>query len=67
MVAYRDGRAAFSEQAIVERIGAKIEEVEASHVPFLTQPKAIADVIDRAAQGARASDFHVSPYPAAWK
>lgn len=34
------------------RIGAEIEEVEASHVPFLTQPKAVADVIDRAAQGA---------------
>lgn len=33
-----------------ERIGARIEEVEASHVPFLTQPKAVADVIDRAAQ-----------------
>ena len=35
-----------------KRIGARIEEVQASHVPFLTQPKAVADVIDRAAQGA---------------
>jgi pimeloyl-ACP methyl ester carboxylesterase len=35
-----------------KRIGARIEEVKASHVPFLTQPKAVADVIDRAAQGA---------------
>lgn len=35
-----------------ERIGARIEEVEASHVPFLTHPRAVADVIHRAAQGA---------------
>jgi pimeloyl-ACP methyl ester carboxylesterase len=35
-----------------KRIGANIEEVTASHVPFLSQPKAVADVIDRAAQGA---------------
>ncbi|WP_230534511.1 alpha/beta fold hydrolase [Microvirga roseola] len=35
-----------------KRIGATIEEVQASHVPFLTQPKAVADAIDRAAQGA---------------
>lgn len=35
-----------------KRIGANIEEVAASHVPFLSQPKAVADVIDRAAQGA---------------
>ncbi|MCK5932690.1 MAG: alpha/beta hydrolase [Fulvimarina manganoxydans] len=33
-----------------ERIGATIEEVKASHVPFLSHPAAIADVIDRAAQ-----------------
>ena len=37
---------------MANRIGAKITEVKASHVPFLTQPKAVADVIDRAAQGA---------------
>ncbi|SDP38187.1 Pimeloyl-ACP methyl ester carboxylesterase [Filomicrobium insigne] len=34
------------------RIGAKIEEVKASHVPFLTQPKAVADTIDGAARAA---------------
>lgn len=33
-----------------ERIGATIYEVQASHVPFLTQPKAVADAIHRAAQ-----------------
>lgn len=33
-----------------ERIGAEIIEVEASHVPFLTQPRAVADVIDAAAR-----------------
>ena len=32
------------------RIGAAIVEVEASHVPFVTQPRAVADVIDRAAR-----------------
>lgn len=38
-----------------ERIGAVVTEVEASHVPFLTQPKAVADVIDAAAQGAHSA------------
>ena len=33
-----------------ERIGAEIVEVEASHVPFLTQPLAVAEVIDSAAR-----------------
>jgi len=33
-----------------ERIGAEVTEVEASHVPFFTQPRAVADVIDRAAR-----------------
>lgn len=33
-----------------KRIGAEITEVKASHVPFVTQPKAVADVIDRAAR-----------------
>lgn len=33
-----------------ERIGAEITEVDASHVPFLTQPLDIAAVIDRAAR-----------------
>ena len=33
-----------------ERIGATITEVEASHVPFLTHPRVVADVIDAAAR-----------------
>jgi pimeloyl-ACP methyl ester carboxylesterase len=36
------------------RIGAVTEEVNGSHVVFLSQPKAVADVIDRAARGAAA-------------
>ena len=36
---------------MAERIGAAVTEVDASHVPFLTQPKTVADVIDTAAQG----------------
>jgi pimeloyl-ACP methyl ester carboxylesterase len=35
---------------MAKRIGAKIDEVKASHVPFMTQPKAVADTIDRAAR-----------------
>lgn len=35
-----------------ERIGAQITEIEASHVAFLTHPKEVADVIDRAAHDA---------------
>jgi pimeloyl-ACP methyl ester carboxylesterase len=35
-----------------ERIGAKITEVKGSHVVFVTQPKAVADAIDRAARDA---------------
>jgi pimeloyl-ACP methyl ester carboxylesterase len=38
-----------------QRIGAVTEEVTGSHVVFLTQPKAVADVIDRAARGAAAA------------
>lgn len=37
-----------------KRIGAVTEEVKGSHVVFLSQPKAVADVIDRAARGAGA-------------
>nr|WP_298682326.1 alpha/beta hydrolase [uncultured Dongia sp.] len=33
-----------------KRIGAVAEEIEGSHVVFLTKPKAVADVIDRAAR-----------------
>jgi pimeloyl-ACP methyl ester carboxylesterase len=35
-----------------ERIGAEPTDVEASHVVFFTQPRAVADVIDRAARAA---------------
>lgn len=34
------------------RIGAEVTEIEASHVAFLTQPRAVADVIDAAARDA---------------
>jgi len=37
---------------MAKRIGATTTEVRASHAVFMTQPKAVADVIDRAAQGA---------------
>lgn len=37
---------------MAERIGARVTEVKASHAVFMTQAKAVADVIDRAAQGA---------------
>lgn len=37
---------------MAERAGAEITEVEASHVPYLTQSRAVADVIDRAARSA---------------
>lgn len=35
---------------MAERINADIVEVEASHVPFITRPREIADVIDQAAR-----------------
>lgn len=37
---------------MAERMGARITKVSASHALFITQPKAIADTIDRAAKGA---------------
>ena len=40
-------------------IGAETVEVKASHVPYLTQPLAVADVIDRAARAV--SDGKVAP------
>ena len=45
---------------MAERTGGETVEVEASHVPYVTQPHAVADVIDRAARatsqgGARAN------------
>ncbi len=43
---------ATQDRATAERIGAEVTEVEASHVVFFTQPRAAADVIDRAARSA---------------
>ncbi|AJY45553.1 alpha/beta fold hydrolase [Martelella endophytica] len=39
--------------AMAERIGADITTVDASHSIFMTQPQAVAEVIDRAANGVR--------------
>ena len=39
-------------RATATRIGAETHEIEGSHVVFLTQPDAVADVIDRAARSA---------------
>jgi pimeloyl-ACP methyl ester carboxylesterase len=39
-------------QHMAKRISAKVTEVDASHAVFMTQPKAVADVIDQAAKGA---------------
>lgn len=43
-------------QAMAKRIGAKVTEVKASHAVYMTQPKAVADVIDLAARGAAAAE-----------
>jgi pimeloyl-ACP methyl ester carboxylesterase len=40
-------------RSTARRIGAVATEVSGSHVVFLTQPKAVADVIEQAARGAR--------------
>jgi pimeloyl-ACP methyl ester carboxylesterase len=40
---------------MAERIGATITEVPASHVPMVSQPQAVADVIDAAAKGVSGS------------
>lgn len=39
-------------RSMAERIGAPVTNVKASHAVFMTQPKAVADVIDQAAQSA---------------
>lgn len=39
-------------QDMAKRIGAKVTEVKASHAVYKTQPKVIADVIEKAARGA---------------
>ncbi|HET6389348.1 alpha/beta fold hydrolase [Hyphomicrobium sp.] len=42
-------------QKMAQRIGARITEVKASHALCFTRPDVVADVIDRAAQGAEAA------------
>jgi hypothetical protein len=37
-----------------EKIGATKIEIRASHVPMVSQPRAVADVIDQAARNASA-------------
>lgn len=37
---------------MAERIGAQVTDVDGSHVSYISQPRAIADVIDRAARAA---------------
>ena len=39
-------------RSTARRIGAVTQEVKGSHVVFLSEPKAVADVIDRAARSA---------------
>ncbi len=39
-------------RSTAERIGARTTEVKGSHVVYLTQPRAVAAVIESAAQGA---------------
>lgn len=46
---------------MAERAGAEIVEVEGSHVSFVSQPRAIADVIDRAARSASESAAVATP------
>jgi len=43
-------------RAMAKRIGAQITEVQASHALFITQPKAIADVIEQAARNTMRAD-----------
>jgi pimeloyl-ACP methyl ester carboxylesterase len=48
-------------RSTARRIGAETTEVPGSHVVFLTQPKAVADVIDAAAQGASTMAVKTAP------
>jgi pimeloyl-ACP methyl ester carboxylesterase len=43
-------------QKMAKRLGATVQEVEASHAVYMTQPKAVAGVIERAAQDAGRKD-----------
>ena len=42
-------------RSTARRIGAATTEVQGSHIVFLTQPQAVADVIEAAAMGALAA------------
>ncbi len=44
-----------------QRSGAEVTEVEGSHVVFFTQPRAVADVIDRAARSASEATAPAAP------
>ena len=44
------------ERLYAKRIGARLTELKASHVPFLSQPDAVAQLIEEAASGGRATD-----------
>ena len=44
------------QRLMYERSGATVTEVEASHAVFLSQPQAVADVIEAAAKGAEAAE-----------
>jgi pimeloyl-ACP methyl ester carboxylesterase len=52
-------------RSTARRIGAKTTEVPGSHVVFLTQPKAVADVIEAAAVGAAGASPADGKVPAA--
>jgi pimeloyl-ACP methyl ester carboxylesterase len=41
------------ERSMYKRAGAKVTEIKASHVVFLSQPRAVADVIEQAAREAK--------------
>jgi pimeloyl-ACP methyl ester carboxylesterase len=46
---------------MAERIGAEIVDVDGSHVSFISQPRAVADVIDRAARSASEAAAATTP------
>ncbi|RWP76945.1 alpha/beta hydrolase [Mesorhizobium sp.] len=48
-------------RSTADRIGAVTTEVKGSHVVFLTQPEAVADVIEQAAKGVVLGDTAVAP------
>ncbi|RWK60365.1 MAG: alpha/beta hydrolase [Mesorhizobium sp.] len=48
-------------RSTADRIGAVTTEVKGSHVVFLTQPEAVADVIEQAAKGVVLGDAAVAP------